>query len=77
VGGGYHPYGYGVMPAPWHAPLPPVGGYYNPYVRHYAAPPPEAGYYYPPPFGGRPAWEDDALADFEDEHRHGRCCSIQ
>jgi hypothetical protein len=71
VGGGYHP---------WPAPLHPVGGYYNPYVRHYAAPQPEAGYYYyaPPPFGGRPAWEDDALADiFDDEHRDGRCCSIQ
>jgi hypothetical protein len=54
-----------------------VRGYYNPYVRYnHVAPPPQAGYYYPP-FAGR-SWEDDELADiFDDEHRKGRCCSIQ
>ena len=89
VGGGYPPYGYRAMPPPSPAPRshhPPVGGYYDPYVRHnqlrYAAPPPpEAGYYYTP-FGGRP-WgplytrNDVAAATFEDEDHNGCCCSIQ
>jgi hypothetical protein len=55
VGGGYHPYGSGVIPDP----LLPVDGYYNPYVRHnqfqYAAPPSGAGYYYTP-FSRRLTW---------------------
>jgi hypothetical protein len=57
-----------------------VGAFYNPYNQlRYAAPPPQSGYYYTPfgGGGGRP-WEYEALEDiFEDEHNHGRCCSIQ